>query len=392
MSGFVSGFGNKKIENKSIDYSRVVVSSDNIRVYSNSVLTNDDGVEEVYLDPNVVPDNFIGPLAPGQRRESDQPPSINVPSNEWIFGDKALETGQFGGNQGSLWSKKEKYLNDPKIKEIIAKYYSDVSSEDMELLFDRMNRVGCGYIAGINTILLEYIFNSESDFMERFGYSPYELVYDENGKLYKEFNYDYLFLDYFLYYAKTEGYETIDEVYGNILEERIDSSSQDGAISGRKFSRTGMSGTSLEHGAEIAQSFLDEKGIKMSFTNYPKIELEIGSDEWKKLKAELESKGLQINDDEKLYKSFDCGEDFQKIFNEGKQIVVSAASFTMYSDKDIDGNYKYDDVLATDVGSHAMYYVGSTSDPNKIVVSSWGNRYIIDISDINGYVVYDYHR
>lgn len=391
MSGFVSGFGNKKIENKSIDYSKVVVSSDNIRVYSNSVLTNDDGAEEVYLDPNVVPDNFIGPLAPGQRYESDEPVHLNVPNNDWIFGDKALETGQYGGNQESLSSNCEKYMNDPKIDEIINKYYSNVSNEDKELLFYRMMTCGCGYVACINTIMFEYIFRGEDEFMEKFGYRPYELEYDDNGKLYKKFNYDYLFLDFFLYCAKEEGYENIKDVYGSAAKER-EYRNGDAALDSNSSFETGMTGAYAYKVVKTLQSFLNSKGIKMTYEG--RRELEIGSDEWKKKKEELEAKGIPVDDDEKLFKDLELksGDDFQKYLDEGKQICISSRAFKMYSDTDVNNNNKYDDVVYGNVDPHGMYVVGTTSDPNKIVVSSWGQRYIIDIDYIDSVFVCNYYR
>lgn len=388
----MSGFENKKIENKSTGSGKVVFNSKNTEVYSNSVLHMDD-VEGVNLDSNVVSDDFIGPLTPGQRHESDEPLHLNVPSNDWIFGDKALETGQYGGDQASLYNNREKYMNDPKINEIINKYYSNVSDEDKELLFDRMNRCGCGYVACANTIMLEYIFRGEDEFMEKFGYRPYELEYDENGELYKKFNYDYMILDYFLYYAKTyEGYNTIDEVYGNIREERQKTASQDGALSGNSFWRTGMDCFDEYHSITVLQSFLAEKGIKMTYEG--RRELEIGSDEWKKKKQELEAKGIKIDDDEKLFKDVElkCCDDFQKYLDEGKQICVSSRAFKMYSDTDLDGNGKYDDVVKDDVDGHEMYVVGTTSDPNKIVVSSWGKRFIIDIDYIAVSFVCKYYR
>ena len=47
----------------------------------------------------------------------------------------------------------------------------------MELLFYRMNSIGCGYIAAINTILRAYEASGhdELDFYARFGFPSYDL-------------------------------------------------------------------------------------------------------------------------------------------------------------------------------------------------------------------------
>lgn len=105
-----------------------------------------------------------------------------------------------------------------------------------------MNYVGCGYVEAINTIFNEYLFYDEIDFQERFGFPMYKLGF-ENGKSIKIFNTDYLFLDFFLYYAKNEeGFNLIEEVYGNVQDdiEHNNGEITDVALQEGDFRRIGM--------------------------------------------------------------------------------------------------------------------------------------------------------
>ena len=140
---------------------------------------------------------------------------VSIPNNDGPYNPSNDYWGLFGGYQGSLASNIEEFINDEKVHQIISRYYPKFDSEDMELLFYRMKYVGCGCVAAINTIFQEYLHLNELDFYDRFGFPPYNsrTVNGEDGI--KSYNYDYLFLDFFLYYAKNErGFNTIEEVYG----------------------------------------------------------------------------------------------------------------------------------------------------------------------------------
>lgn len=314
---------------------------------------------------------------------------INIPHNTGIYNPDNAELGLFGGNQGNLKSNIEEYITDAKIWEIVNKYYPDCSAEDIELLFYRMNYIGCGYVAAINTIFNEYLFYDEIDFQKRFGFPMYKLGF-ENGKSIKIFNTDYLFLDFFLYYAKNEeGFNSIEEVYGNVQDEIEHNNGEitDGALQEGAFRRTGMDETYLNIVARVMQQYLSEKGITITSENG--IKLQNGSPEWIKQKEKMEELGITVNDDDILYATEYTTDMINDVLNSGKQIIICAEDFDMYYPYDVDGNEKLDDIYSEDVGAHAMTVIGTTSD-DKIIVSSWGKELLLDLEDIEGMVVYEY--
>ena len=67
-----------------------------------------------------------------------------------------------------------------------------------------------------------------------------------------------------------------------------------------------------------------------------------------------------------------CGVAYDNYAREGKQIIVRADRFKLY---DENGN------PSGSCGSHAMVVTGVTED-GKFIVSSWGNKYMIDPNDV----------
>ena len=372
-----------------------------------TINTKEDYLQVKYKIPNhtnnmtnfIVADPKVTSINDYQESKTEELPleeisdvKVNIPKNRGPFNPDSNLYGLFGGNQGSLNSKIEDFVTNEKIHEIIARYYPEFDSEDIELLFYRMNYVGCGYVAVINTILKEYLFHDEIDFYDRFGFPPYTLGMTEEGVV-EVYNYEYLFLDFFLYYAKNErGFNTIEEVYGNV-EEEIEFNNnkiEDGALSDEKFPRTGMKGTTWKTLGEVMQRYLAEKGIELSTTN--QIELEPGSEAWEEKRKELEEMGVEINPDTKLYESNLNAFSVKEILNQGKQIIIAAEDFTMYYPEDKDGNGKLDDIRAEDVGPHAMNVVGTAPD-GKLVVSTWGEEVLIEPNEkIYGPIIIDYGK
>ena len=79
--------------------------------------------------------------------------------------------------------------------------------------------------------------------------------------------------------------------------------------------------------------------------------------------------------------------------NNSSTIVIAADNFNLYYPEDIDENGKLDDICQEDVGSHAMTVV-DVFDDGKLVVSSWGRKYILNLkeNEIFDYVIYDYSK
>ena len=315
---------------------------------------------------------------------------VNLPYSKGIFGPDAIKNGEFGGYQGSLDCNAEKFIKDPKVKEIVSRYYSNVNAEDLELLFYRMRTVGCGYIAAINTLLFEYQYfqdkHSSDDFYKKFGFPIEDL---ENG-----YNYEYLFLDFFLFCAKEhEGYKTIEEVYGN-AKEQGERSSGDRSLNHDKLKITGMDGTDNDDVAFAFQDYLKTKGINiMAYEGIPLTrEEKIKRIEEDKKKGIEWNRDLALRDDFEMYRPID-EEIINFVMSDISLVMtISAENFPLYYPEDKDGNGKYDDVFQGNVGGHAMIVVGLADEPGKVVVSSWGEEYIMDISEIDDYAIYDYSK
>ena len=315
------------------------------------------------------------------------------------FNDANDNNRAYGGNQASLIISVEDFIDDNNVWEIVHKYYPEASKEDIELLFNRMNFVGCGYVAAVNTLFqyFDSIPNGQSKFEEIFGFSM--LTNKENpstGEHYYGYRYEYLFLDFFLYYAKNErGFDTIEEAYGNV-EEEMEIRNNDAALDEEEFERTGMEGTYAVEAGNVFAKYLEEKGIELSVTSdtiTTKITLEPGTEEWKKRKEELEAIGINIPDDQPITENETEKVDIKEALREGKFAIVSANDFTLYYPEDIDGNGKLDDIYIEDVGSHAMTIVDITDD-GKYIVSSWGHKYILNpnLDKPTGIAIYDYER
>lgn len=320
--------------------------------------------------------------------------NLNFLADDGIFNPNNNYYTEFGGNQVELIINIENYIKDSKIRDIITKYYpeADLSADNLELLFYRMNSVGCGYVAAINTILKAYERRDEKDFYARFGFPPYILRKDELfvHQMYKDYNYEYLFLDFFLYYAKNErGFNTLEEAIGNTEEEMEFRNNQAGdlALGDKDFVLEGMAGTNRVNVAEVMQRYLAEKGIELNIENK-----EVNN----MLPFTLEDENFinkiihKADDEVTLYRPISV-EDIQKIISVSNQVIIAAENFTLYYPYDLDGNGKYDDVYNSNIGGHAMVATGTT-DEGKIIVSSWGKEYLLDANDqgIYDFIIYDY--
>lgn len=259
---------------------------------------------------------------------------------------------QFGGRQGYLLENIEYYINDDTVKKIISSYYPEATEEDIELLFNKMSLMGCSYIAAINSLFQYYLSKDGGieEFEEKFGY---KILEEHEGTItsrsYIEYNYNYAFLDYFLWYAKNEkGFETIEEVYGNV-EEELEVTGNDNEADDLLLKKTGMRGPTIPEVAKFYNTFakfLSEKDINMTTRHYLKFDELFG------------------------YSVKDCLE-------EGNSMIIGADGFNLYLPYDEDNNGKLDDIAYEDVGAHAMSIV-DVADDGRYIVSSWGEQYIYD--------------
>ena len=273
-----------------------------------------------------------------------------------MYSDEADEYGLYGGDQGNLMNNSDIYISDEIIESIIQNYYpnSNLSPQDLKLLFSKMNEVGCSYIAFVNTVFEGTKFLTDEEFYNKFGFDRYNIVATYDGNYVKAYNYDYMFLDYFLYYQKNfENFTSISGIYGN-----ISANSQDGAITGD--TSEGTDGAHLSDAAKVGAEYLKNKEINVTTDNI------FGDrDNFAKTVIDMYSP-LNNSYIQKIKKALD----------NGKQVIIAMDEFSLYSTEDIDGNGKLDDISENNVGAHAMIITGVTDDGN-FIVSSWGSKYIV---------------
>lgn len=317
--------------------------------------------------------------------KSEDLTEIKLPNNNWIFGQEAIDNQQFGGNQGAFIEDLDYWLSNQKVRDIIYKYYPDATLEEIEALFYNMNEHGCGYIAMINSIMYEYIIHDEMDFYNRFGFPPYKLITGKDGKLTKDYNYEFLFLDFYLWFAKNDPYVDIKKGYCDGCETMQDVLNNMHGIYG------------YERISNVFQKYLDEKGIKVKIVTdevYSKEELK----ELSKKDGKDYGEDLKINKEltkEIIEKYQKMGIDYVIEIAAGETTTLDGiytSEFDLYYPYDKDGNGKLDDLCThVDAAGHAMTIVDTTNDPNKVVVSSWGKEYLVDLSQVgNNYCILDY--
>lgn len=317
----------------------------------------------------------------------------------WAWLDRI---GKCGGNQTSLKDNADYFISLEEVQNIVHKYYPEATEEDMELLFNKMSSIGCGYIASVNTIFFEYANkeNGEEEFERIFGFPM-----KTNGV----YNYELLFLDFFLYCSYYENdYITIEEAYGNIAEE-MEVHSGDSALSDEEFSSTGMSGTSMSKLPKMFEDYMASKGVTVNAAgciitrfkdgtvtdvwisgekqSYGSINLDTDSKAYEVYKKKLETEGYMVPSGEPLsIEPIDIDLEMMKaLLEDGKKIIVGSGNFDLYNP--VTDEKEYDDV-----GGHAMTVLDVDVDNNKILVSSWGKSYELDLNEdgLTGISVYDF--
>ena len=101
----------------------------------------------------------------------------------------ALQNPAFTGPQGQYGGKQHGPMqNYEDVAEIVRKYHPDWSDKKIRKYLEQLNKEGCGYVAMINTIFLQYKGRPD-EFEKTFGFP----MYDEDGNL----NYNALITDFY---------------------------------------------------------------------------------------------------------------------------------------------------------------------------------------------------
>ena len=257
-----------------------------------------------------------------------------------IFSNYNRLAEQYGGDQGSFSRTVEELLEDPIVLEKLRKTFPNATMEDYEKYLKRINQVGCGYTAMINT-LFEYYKGRENEFYRKFGFHMYDI--ESNGFL--DYNYEYLILDFFNYIWGNSGY-SIQQLYGDI---------------GKKVYDAALDKYEKNPDAKAKGTGTKEKLLFMDFLN-------------KKYGINCNVEFIYENNEQKII------ELYKKISKDkNTQIIISANQFELYD--------RYGNLTDENVGNHAMSVTGVTED-GKLIVSSWGTERILDLSDVDDSYTY----
>lgn len=254
-----------------------------------------------------------------------------------IFNDLNNHFEQYGGNQMSFRYNNSELIAREDINKIIESYYPNATNEQRSLLLHRICSVGCGYTSLGNAIFKKYNGN-EREFKEKFGFDMFKL--DSNGHV--VYNYEPLILEIILEYYKNEGNYTIEELYGNqhSSELMIELSDLFDVESTGK-----ITGTWVDKYKQVIEQLNKKYNLDLSFNGYT-----------------CSCSMLNKNN-------------IQSFFDQGYTIIIGSSGYDLY-------DYETGKLHTEDGGGHAMTIVGFADD-GRAIVSSWGKKYIIDLSNVD---------
>ncbi|MBR3523100.1 MAG: hypothetical protein IKN87_00220 [Bacilli bacterium] len=260
-----------------------------------------------------------------------------------IFRRNNLENNQYGGNQMVFSNNFEDVLNNPDIMKILRENFPDATMEDYELYLKKLSSCGCGYTAEVNSIF-EIYEGREEEFYNKFGLSMYTIDVDGNV----DYNYEPLIVGFFTYIWKEKKNMSIEEIYGDIKEK----SGNDASLTGEN--STGATGAGVDIQKDFSKYLYDKFDIKFH------LDFE--------------------NSDKNIFENNFTIEDYNRIMSEhpNSEIFLSTDGYSLYyiNDDGTRGN-----PYTEDGRKHAMIIVGVEN--NELIVSSWGNKYIIDVSNLD---------
>ena len=226
---------------------------------------------------------------------------------------------------------KNNYYYDEYIANGLKKLFPDASMEEYVSYLDKICNTGCGYVAFANSVFKSFE-GKEKQFENIFGYPMYK---EDSGKRY--YNTYRLAFDAFNYiWAEASDYTLEQIVYGddNIVENNSNPV-QLGSDGG------GGTWDSMQY---LFKNFMKEK---YDFD----IKVEVDRD------VSVDDLSTRI-------------EEYSKM---GYNVVIGTSGYNLYN---------MDDTLFySNGGGHAMAITNVTDD-GTVIVSTWGNSYILDMSDL----------
>ncbi|MBR1603402.1 MAG: hypothetical protein IJ667_08180 [Synergistaceae bacterium] len=282
--------------------------------------------------------------------------------------DDDPSNGTYGADQGDMANNKKgigifdlRWFNDKDIYAYVKQQnrYANYSNADVAKLLDQINSEGCGYVAMVNNIFVEYE-GRETEFEKTFGFP----MYDKNGIA----NYDYLLVDF---YANTDDRYYLDEKMGAtalVNDVILQYEGKDNDFR-NKYGCAPLLEDGVTINPEARQKILDS----YQDTSVVTMEMEGTTCSLEnRMEHYMNLKGIE-------YSSAMCGSslssaEINDYLNNGKNVNIAVSDFNLYKE-----NGK---AAANDVGGHWMTITG-IADDGRYIVSSWGNRYYLNPSELN---------
>ena len=284
--------------------------------------------------------------------------------------DDDKNNGSYGGDQGNMAYNKKgiwffgfRWFEDEELYAFIRKHkrYKNYSQTEIAKLLDRINNEGCGYVAIVNNIFVEFE-GRENEFEQVFGFP----MYDKNGKA----NYDYLIVDF---YASTDDKYYLDEPMGAsaLVNDVILSYEGRESEFRKKYGCAPLTDDGKFFNAEARQKILDE------YQNCSEVELKVSGTTTYSLENRfrhyMEQKGVSFSGEGLRGDSMPTADEMNSFFDSGKNVNIAVGDFNLYNEN---GKPVY-----KDVSNHLMAVTGVTED-GRYIVSSWGERYYLNPDEL----------
>lgn len=279
----------------------------------------------------------------------------------YLFDEINKYSNQYGGSQMVFFDNIEELLEDEFIHNFLQEKFPNATDLDYYLYLKKIESTGCSYVALAN-IIINHFSSNPPLFKKIFGYDMY--TYDENGRI--DYNYEYLVLEIYTYAWKNhdihEIYDILTENYmlenDEELKDLIDS---DPLLTERWKKMLFYRGSIDNECRQWLTTFLAEKDSNLVVSTDVISENRVNS---------TDIKGLE----EYQY------DQIRTALKEGKNVKIDAQNYDLYV---VTESNKRGPIYTEKGGSHAMIITGIT-DNNELIVSSWGQKFILDIT--NSYV------
>ncbi|MCL2882489.1 MAG: hypothetical protein FWF45_06350 [Coriobacteriia bacterium] len=238
--------------------------------------------------------------------------------------------GAYGGDQNGPYDVYNNQKSNPaawaSLLAVIRQYHPNWTDQQIGDFLQKLNNEGCGYVALVNTIFVQYK-NNPAGFERAFGFPLY--VLDPLSGEYN-LNYNALLLDF---YCATDNHNK-----GFFGGDTVNPHEDSNAIKG-----FGVTATQLQYRAE---TYLQNRGVKVTVTTavIPEAKVDVSS---------------------AMYHS---------LSKNGSQVILSMHPPKLYH---MDGSY---DKGNSGSGGHDVVVTGTTKD-GDLVVSSWGQQYLVKPND-----------